>query len=43
MKTKAGRDKVLAMLEDQENSMQRQPGVGLVNFSSVYRELGLTR
>jgi hypothetical protein len=43
VKTKAGRDKVIAMLKDQENSMQRQPGAALVDFSRVYRELGLPR
>ena len=41
VKTKAGRDKVVAMLKDQENSMQRQPGAALVDFSAVYRELGI--
>jgi hypothetical protein len=43
VKTKTGRDKVLAMLKDQENSMQRQPGGALVDFSAVYLELGLTQ
>ncbi|MCK9463695.1 MAG: hypothetical protein M0R80_29095 [Proteobacteria bacterium] len=41
VKTKAGRDKVVAMLKDQENSLQHQPGGELVDFSRVYRELGL--
>lgn len=43
VKTKAGRDKVVAMLKDQENSMQRHPAAKLVDFSGVYRELGLAR
>ena len=43
VKTKAGRDKVVAMLKDQENSIQRQHGGEQVDFSRVYRELGLTR
>jgi len=41
VKTKAGRDKVIAMLKDQENSMQDQPGAATVDFNRVYRELGL--
>ena len=43
VKTKAGRDKVVAMLRDQENSMQRQPGGELVDFTRVYRALGLSK
>jgi hypothetical protein len=43
VKTRAGRAKVVSMLKDQENSMQRQPGCELVDFSVVYRELGLSR
>jgi hypothetical protein len=43
VRTKAGRAKVLAMLKDQENSIQRQHGGELVDFSRAYRELGLTR
>jgi hypothetical protein len=43
VQTKAGRAKVLAMLKDQENTMQRQLGGQQVDFARVYRELGLTR
>ena len=43
VKTRAGRNKVVAMLKDQENSMQRQHGGELVDFSRIYRELGLSR
>jgi hypothetical protein len=43
VRTKAGRDKVAAMLKDQENSILRQHGGELVDFSRAYRELGLTR
>jgi hypothetical protein len=41
VKTKAGREKVVAMLKDHESSLQRQPGGDRVDFSRVYRELGL--
>jgi len=40
-KTRAGRAKVLALLKDHENALQRQPGGERVDFSRVYRELGL--
>lgn len=43
VKTKAGRGKVAVMLKDQESSLQRQPGGELVDFSHVYRELGLSK
>lgn len=42
-KTKAGRAKVLALLRDHENHLQRQPGGDRIDFTRVYRELGLTR
>ena len=40
-RTKTGRAKVKAMLKDQQNSVQRQPGGARVNFAVVYRELGM--
>jgi hypothetical protein len=40
-RTKAGKEKVLAMLKDQEHIAQRMPGGQLLDLSSVYRELKL--
>ncbi|MBN2358110.1 MAG: hypothetical protein JXR83_01570 [Deltaproteobacteria bacterium] len=40
-RTRAGRAKVVAMLKDQENALQGQPGGDRVDFARVYRELGL--
>lgn len=41
VKTQAGRRQVIRMLKDQENMMQGQPGGATVDFSYVYKQLGL--
>jgi hypothetical protein len=43
VKAKAGRAKVISMLKNQENSIQRQPGGDVVDFGIAYDELGLPR
>ncbi len=41
VKTRAGRDKVIAMLKDQEHLARHMPGGDRVDVSVAYRELGL--
>ena len=39
-KTKRGREKVIALLKDQEHMFRHMPGGDSVDFTAVYRELG---
>ena len=41
VRTKGGREKVLAMLRDQENLYAGRPGADRVDFTAPYKELGL--
>jgi hypothetical protein len=41
VKTKTGRQQVIAMLKDQEHLARRMPGGDQIDFSLAYRELGL--
>jgi hypothetical protein len=41
VRSRRGREKVIAMLKDQEHMTQKMPGGGQVDFTAVYRELGL--
>ncbi|MBI5525179.1 MAG: DUF2384 domain-containing protein [Deltaproteobacteria bacterium] len=43
VKTAAGRERVIEMLKDQENRLARNPDGGGVDFTEVYRDLGLKR